>query len=118
LKHSWIPESAHSLIIADSSSGEKGSVSSIRLTTSQTILASACKGEKQAVTQMLEAGLGASHFRKTLSSIQQHEAAYSGMGLRIHPTAERAKGGWSKETSLHKGTGACTAHLTSTPISI
>lgn len=41
LKHSWIPESPQRRIMAESSSAEKGSVSSIRLTTSHTILASA-----------------------------------------------------------------------------
>lgn len=44
MKHSWIPESPQSRIMAESSSAEKGSVSSIRLTTSHTILASACEG--------------------------------------------------------------------------
>lgn len=42
LKHSWMPESAHKLFMAARSSGEYGSVSSMRLTTSHTILASAC----------------------------------------------------------------------------
>lgn len=41
LKHSWVPASAHKRFMAARSSAEYGSVSSIRLTTSQTSLASA-----------------------------------------------------------------------------
>lgn len=47
LKHSWIPESDHRRIMAESSSAEKGSVSSIRLTTSHTILASAWRKHRR-----------------------------------------------------------------------
>ena len=39
-KHSWTPESTHSLFMPANNSSEKGSVSSILLTTSITILAS------------------------------------------------------------------------------
>lgn len=45
-KHSWTPLSAQSLFIAASNSSLKGSVSSIRCITSNTILASVWKIDK------------------------------------------------------------------------
>lgn len=89
-----MPESAQSLIIADSSSGEKGSVSSIRLTTSQTILASACGGKEQAVTQTLPAEQGARDFRNGSPKCQEQRGCVSwdgALGSTPYDPAERAK---------------------------
>lgn len=102
LKHSWIPESAQSLIIADSSSGEKGSVSSIRLTTSQTILASACRGKKQELTQMLQAELETEISGTVHQTIRSKEAVFLRMGFSIHTVWSSWKGKRRMEKGNHK----------------
>lgn len=63
-------------------------MSSIRLTTSQTILASACRGKKGEVRRMLKAG----DFRNSAPGLQGQGAVYSGWGFGIHTVCCSRKG--------------------------